>query len=86
LIDGHQLLAELLPALEFRDLPLRFAQSGGSGKTLIDGLPVHFAAKAELGIVPGIVGLSTVASRLSAAAHAGGDGTGPKIAQTEELL
>jgi hypothetical protein len=86
LVDGQQLLAELLPALEFCDLLLGFAQSGGSGKTLIHGLPVHFAAQAELRIMSRIVGLGTVASGLSAAAQARGDGTGSKIAQTEELL
>jgi hypothetical protein len=37
-------------------------------------------------MVPGIVGPGTVTGGFSSAAPAGGDGTGAKIAQTEELL
>src|ERR1700730_2085504 len=76
----------MLPALKLRHLPLGLAQSGRSGKTLVDGLPVHLAAQAKLRLVPGIVRLSTVATRFAAAAHAGGNGTRSEIAQTEELL
>jgi hypothetical protein len=76
----------MLPALKLRHLPLGLAQSGRSGKTLVDGLPIHLAAQAKLRLVPGIVRFSTVATRFSAAAHAGGNGTRSEIAQTEELL
>ena len=86
MIDTHQLLAELLPALEFCDFTLGFVQRRGSGETLVDRLALHLATQAELGMVPGIVGPGTVTGGFSAAAPAGGDGTGPQIAQTEELL
>jgi hypothetical protein len=86
LVDGHQFLAEPLPALEFSDLPLGFAQSGGRGKTFIDGLSVHLAGEAELRIVPRIVPLGTVTSWFSTAAQAGSDGPRSKIGQTEELF
>src|SRR5258708_18852967 len=76
----------MLPALKLRHLTLGLAQSGRSGKALVDGLPVPLAAQAKLRLVPGIFRLSTVATRFSAAAHAGGNGTRSEIAQTEELL
>jgi len=86
LVDRHQLLAELLPALKFRNLPLGLAQSGRSGKTLVDGLPLHFATQTKLGLVPGVVRLGTVATGFPAAAYAGGNRTRSEITQAEELL
>ena len=72
-IHRRQLFTELLEALEFSHFPLGFQTSGGSGKTLIYGLPILLAAQAKLGIMTAVVRLGTVAGGFAAAANAGGD-------------
>jgi hypothetical protein len=68
-IEGHQVLAELLEAVELGDLLLGFAQGGGIGKGLRHGLAGHAASETELRVVSRVVAFGAVAGRLAAAAQ-----------------
>jgi hypothetical protein len=86
LIDIHQLGTQLLQALVFVDLGLRFVKSGGGSEGFGYRLAVDFASEAELRIVPGIVWFGTVASGFSAATDHGGNRAWAQIAQTADLV
>ena len=78
--SSEENLAELLEAMKFRDLLLCLAKSGRVRERLCDRFASHPSGQSELGIVASVVGFGAVASRLTAAPHDGGNGTGPKIA------
>ncbi|MEK7407233.1 MAG: hypothetical protein AAB225_19335 [Acidobacteriota bacterium] len=86
MVDGDQLLEELLETMKLGDLLLCLAQRGWIGKGLRHRLAGHSASQAKLRIMSGIVGLGAMAGGLAAAPGDGRDGTRPKIAQAEELL
>src|SRR5262249_50927404 len=83
---GRGLLAELLEAMKFGDLLLRFAQRNRIGKGFGHGLTSHPSSEAKLGIVARVVRLSAMAGWLAASSHNGGNGTRPQVAKAQELL
>jgi hypothetical protein len=52
----------------------------------LDGLPILLVAQAKLRIMSAVVRLGTVAGWFAEPVNAGGDRTGSKIAQIEDLL
>ena len=86
LVDRDQFQAQLLETMILIDFRLGFAPCGGGRKRLGDGFPVNFAGQANLRVVTRVVGLGAMAGRLTAAAHHGRDGTGPKITEAQELF
>jgi hypothetical protein len=85
LIDGDQFGTQFLEAVVLIDFGLRFAPSGGRRKRLGDGLALHLACKPKLRYVPWVLGLGTVARRLSATARDRADRTLAQIAEGSEL-
>lgn len=86
LIEHDQLIGEFLQAMELGDLLLGFAQRGGAGETLIQGLTLHFASEAELRIMSGIMRTGTMTGWFAAETSRRGNGAGAEISQVEELL
>lgn len=85
-VEGDQILAERLKTMELSDLVLRFSKRGWIGKGLRHGFSAHPASEAELGIMTRIVRFGAMAGWFTAAADNGGNRTGPKITQMEELV
>jgi hypothetical protein len=67
------------------DLGLRFVESGGGSEGFGYRLAIDFACEAQLRIVARIVGLGTVASRLSAAASDSANRAWAQIAEGGDL-
>jgi hypothetical protein len=85
-VDADQVLTELLEAMKFGDLLLRFAKCGWIGKGLCHGLACHSSSQAELGIMARIIWFGAMAGKFTTAPDHGSNRTGPKITQAEELL
>jgi len=86
LVEGNQVVAELLEAMKLGDFFLGFAQGDRIGETLRHRLARDATGEAKLRIMSRVVVFGTVAGRLATTAGYGGDGTGSQISQAEELL
>jgi hypothetical protein len=86
LVDGHQVGAELLQAMELSYFLLGFMQSCGGRKAFGDGLALHSEGQTELGIMAWVVGLSAMAGRLATLPNHGGNRARSKVSETQELL
>ena len=86
LVEGDQLLAELLEAVKLGDLLLCLAQRGGIGKGFGHGFASDAAGEAELRIMAGVVGLGAMAGGLAAATDHGGNGAGRKSPKRQKLF
>jgi len=78
-VEGDQVLAELLEAVKLGDLLLRFAQGAGIGEGFRHRLAGHAASEAKLRIMSQVVVLGTVAGGRAAAPTYRGDGAESKI-------
>jgi hypothetical protein len=78
-VEGHELGTEILKAMEFGNLPLRFAERSRARKGL---RAMHLAQDTNLRCVPRIVGLGTMTVGLTTAMHDGRNGTRAQITQT----
>jgi hypothetical protein len=85
-VDADQVFTKLLEAMKLGDLLLGLAKRGWVGKGLRLRLAGYSSSQAELRIMARIVRLGAMAGRFATAAHDGGNRTGAKIAQAEELL
>jgi len=74
-------MRELLKLPELSDLLFGFSHRDGCGQGLTDGFALHFIGQPQVGTVAGIIGLRTVAGRLSTTPNDAGDGTRTKIVQ-----
>ena len=86
LIDGHQLLAQLLETAKLSDILLGLAQSGGAGESLRDSFASHPSSEPELRIMPRVVGFGAMASLFATAPDNSSNRAGPKIGQSAEPL
>ncbi len=85
-VEGDQVLAELLETVKLGDFLLRLAQRGGIGKGFCHRPAGHAACEAKLRIMSRVVVFGAVAGRLAAASGHGGNGARSQITQAEELL
>jgi hypothetical protein len=86
LIHSDEGLTELFEIPELGDFLLYLLHHRQIGQALSHGFSLLFAGKLEMRSVARVVGSSTMASGLAAAAKYGGNGSGPHIAQLRDLL
>ena len=85
LIDPDEFRAQILKAMVLVDLGLRLVVGGWGRKRFRDGLAIHFAGEADMGIVSRIIRLGAMTSRFSTTAGNGADRPWAKIAEGIEL-
>src|SRR5258708_36985825 len=85
LVDRNELGTDGLEAMKLGDFLLSFAQGGGSGEALGDGLALGLASETKLWVMPWVVRFGAMTGGLAATPHHYADGTGTEITEGLDL-